>query len=591
MKFHWFVVPFSAGLIFLILYLIILYTKWIVKLPKSDKKILSGTVFSSKIFNIVWEIFSEALLHIRIFRKNVLLGYMHSSFAFGWFLLIVTGAIETQLFASKPINHLYEPIFFKFFNTTAPNNSLHKAFAFLMDLWLLYVLSGIFLALSKRFYSRIMGLKKTTQLYWTDQIALISLWLIFPLRLLAESSTTATYQNGSFLTNTAGIYLEQHFNISNMSIYLWWAYSIDLLIFFGLLPFSRYMHIPTEIVLIALRHAGFKTKNEINSFSQIEIHSCSSCGICIDACQLQSVTNRNNMVPTYLFQKERYGKVLKPDLYNCLFCGRCEEACPVNISIINIKLARRKERLLKSKQNYQYLSKIQPTSTTTEILYFAGCMSHLTPSITRSMIKIFEHLNISYYFLDKDDTICCGRPLMLAGKIQDAQKLIEKNTDLIKASKAKIMITSCPICYKIFNEEYNLPVKVMHHSQWLSESLTDCNKLKLNQSAKTAVYHDPCDLGRGSNIYDEPRNVLKQLLNVIDKKAIQKEKSLCCGGSLADFYLNENDRVKIARNAYVQLINDEDYLITSCPLCKKTFQKVADKPVLDIAEIIVYNLS
>lgn len=591
MKFHWFVVPFSAGLIFLLLYLIVLYIKWIRKLPKADKKSFSSIIFSSKIFKIVWEIFAESLLHLRIFKKNILLGYMHSSFAFGWFLLIITGAIETQLFASKPANHLYEPIFFKFFNTAAPHDSLHKTFAFLMDLWLLYVLSGIFLALSKRFYSRIMDLKKTTQLYWTDQIALISLWLIFPLRLLAESSTAAIYQNGSFLTNTAGMYLEQHLHISNISIHLWWAYSIDLFIFFVLLPFSRYMHIPTEIVLIALRRAGFKTEKDINSFSQIEIHSCSSCGICIDACQLQSVAGRNNMIPAYLFQKERHGKVLKSDLYDCLFCGRCEEVCPVNINILNIKLARRKERLSKSKQNYQYLNEIEPTVPTTEVLYFAGCMSQLTPSITRSMTKIFEHLNLSYHFLDKEGTICCGRPMMLAGKIQDAQKLIDKNTELIKTSNAKVMVTSCPICYKIFNEEYDLPIKVMHHSQWLAEVLPQNNSVKLLKSDKTAIYHDPCDLGRGSNVYDEPRQVLATLLNIKEKKSIQKEKSLCCGGSLANFYLNENDRVKIARNAYVQLVNDEDYLITSCPLCKKTFQKVADKPVYDISEVVVNNFS
>ena len=38
---------------------------------------------------------SESLHHRRIFRVNPLLGYMHMSLAFGWFLLIAVGWAET----------------------------------------------------------------------------------------------------------------------------------------------------------------------------------------------------------------------------------------------------------------------------------------------------------------------------------------------------------------------------------------------------------------------------------------------------------------------------------------------------------------
>ena len=37
----------------------------------------------------VKDIFCDCLLHVKIWKRNKLLGYMHSSIAFGWFMLIV----------------------------------------------------------------------------------------------------------------------------------------------------------------------------------------------------------------------------------------------------------------------------------------------------------------------------------------------------------------------------------------------------------------------------------------------------------------------------------------------------------------------
>ncbi len=81
------------------------------------------------------------------------------------------------------------------------------SFGFLMDLILAFILSGLFLAVSKRFFSGVVGMKKTTRLKTTDKIALTSLWLIFPSRLLAESFTCGAYGTGSFLTGTLGSWL------------------------------------------------------------------------------------------------------------------------------------------------------------------------------------------------------------------------------------------------------------------------------------------------------------------------------------------------------------------------------------------------
>mgnify|MGYP006362605055 FL=1 len=83
-------------------------------------------------------------------------------------------------------------------------------------------------------------------------------------------------------------------------------------------------------------------------------------------------------------------------------------------------------------------------------------MTALTPMISKSMTSILEKAGVSYDFMDKEGGICCGRPMLMAGRIDQAKSLIEKNSEIIKESEADILLLSCPICYKIFKERYRL---------------------------------------------------------------------------------------------------------------------------------------
>jgi Fe-S oxidoreductase len=163
--------------------------------------------------------------------------------------------------------------------------------------------------------------------------------------------------------------------------------------------------------------------------------------------------------------------------------------------------------------------------------------------------------------------------------------MIEKNRKLIDDSGAKTLVTSCPICYKVFAKEYNLNIRVVHHTQYLLE-LADNHKIKLEKLAGEAVYHDPCELSRDIRIYDEPRTLLNKMLE-LKSGEFEKENTLCCGNSLANFSSGSDVRLSVAKDAYHKLNADSaQYLVTSCPMCKKAFEKVSDVPVKDIAEMV-----
>jgi Fe-S oxidoreductase len=297
--------------------------------------------------------------------------------------------------------------------------------------------------------------------------------------------------------------------------------------------------------------------------------------------------------------------------HNCLMCGRCEEVCPVGIEMSSIRMIQRREgdtegEIRNMWNGYYRKTKPVPQEKRAEapsytflperktekadVIYFAGCMSHLTPGIKNSMMKIFRAAGEKVFFMDKEGGVCCGRPLMLAGQEKEARELINFNSEVIWKSGARTLVTSCPICYKVFRESYYLDAEVLHHSQYIKR-LIDDGAVRMNYSRKKVVYHDPCELGRGSGVYDEPRAVLSHVAD-LQKTDYDSADSLCCGGSLGNIKLSQEDRNKITKDAVTKLTaGNPDIIATSCPLCKKTFSKISETRVEDIAEIVASEIS
>ena len=276
----------------------------------------------------------------------------------------------------------------------------------------------------------------------------------------------------------------------------------------------------------------------------------------------------------------------------CLVCHQCSNDCPVGIDLEAIRRQVRINSRKKSDDNsgYDYLKAVRPFNALGRVAYFGGCMSRLTPSITEAMERIFQASGTPYWYMDKERSICCGRPLLQQGFESQARELRRKNTQLIKESGATMLVTSCPICYQSFKKEYNLNIPVVHHTEYI-DMLIKQGRLKVRHDDRKVSYHDPCELGRGCGIYDEPRNVLSAVTN-LQKTRYQREKSVCCGFNLGDTKLSIEQQTKI-RNASLENLTSKpvDAIATACPMCKKAFQHATnDYPVRDIAEIVAENL-
>ena len=589
-----FTIPFIIGSLVMFSVLLVKYILWIVRLPRIDKRLILHNIFTTKSLMAVWEIIRESLLHVRIFRINPVLGFMHASLAFGWFLLIVVGWIETIAYIGGEWVPLHGHVFFKYF---MPINGITEHIWFfeqLMDALLLIVLMGVGLAWSKRLRSRLMGMRRTTKHILFDRIALTSLWFIFPARLIAESLTAAIYGGDGFLTGSIGTWLSETLP-SNILLNLyepsWWIYSSLLGIFFITLPFSRYLHIITEIPLIFLRRWKLKPTTERKSYDRFEVEACSRCGICIDPCQLQSDLGINDVQSVYFLRDRRYNMLTLKVANNCLMCGRCESKCPVGINLNTLRLnSRAKRRNIPYEGRYRYLRGMDRSSGEGHVGYFAGCMTSLTPGVQRSMESIFRAAGEEVWYADKEGGVCCGRPLMLTGETDAARKMVAYNTDLFRRHNITTLVTSCPICLRVFRESYHLDgIEILHHTEYIYRLIAE-HRIDLRDDGRTFAYHDPCELGRGCGIYEEPRKILNHVGHLAEAKHNRRD-AMCCGSSLANSVINDAQQLRIAQRMTEELeATGCDTIVTACPLCNKAISRVSTHVPQDVAEVVAKNI-
>jgi Fe-S oxidoreductase len=237
---------------------------------------------------------------------------------------------------------------------------------------------------------------------------------------------------------------------------------------------------------------------------------------------------------------------------------------------------------------------------TPEILFWvgsAGSFDERAQKITRAFVRILNKANINFAVLG-DEESSSGDVAKRAGNEFLFQMQALMNIEILNSYKIKKIVTTCPHSYNTLKNEYKElggDYFVQHHTEFIEE-LIEMGKLdlKINLRNKKITYHDPCYLGRGNNIYNSPRNLIKKLgLDFIEIPR-NKRKSFCCGaGGAQMFKESENGKfeINIVRTKEA-LATEADIIATACPFCNTMITdgvKSIDERkavVMDIAEII-----
>ncbi|MHA1688261.1 MAG: (Fe-S)-binding protein [Promethearchaeota archaeon] len=208
-----------------------------------------------------------------------------------------------------------------------------------------------------------------------------------------------------------------------------------------------------------------------------------------------------------------------------------------------------------------------------EVLYFVGCTAALTPdirSVAISTARVLNKLGVDFCVLGEQE-ICCGSVAKRTGDLKAFNTVVKKNLELFKKTGVKTIITSCAGCFRTLKLDYteffkDLDITVQHSVEFIHNIIKQKN-IPLKQLGITTTYHDPCHIGRHIGIYEEPRELLKQISTLKEMKTI-KQNAKCCGagGGLKKAF--SELALEIAKSRIEEAIETEaEVLVSICPFC------------------------
>jgi len=546
--------------------------------------------------------------------------------------------------------------FYYFRDVIGPSLSTSDAlFAVSFDLFGAMILMGEFIAIFRRFIAKALPFK--TSAGDIIAVNLLGGWFILRFFCEATSILTyslpasvAQYWFVSF--GLSKIIAPLGLPWSSLNYPLWSISGLFLATLVALIPFNmKLWHIVTIPVVMfiklmpkeAFEPGSRKAPLPFSVKELIALDSCVKCGSCVDVCPvyLQTEQLETTMGGFYTNLKSSirkgYGfpallpgsakempKEYSDHAYLCTLCGRCEVVCPAFIDTKDVRIAARgfmvekgeypqmlgrlAENLTKDRNIIGEPSEDRPLwvenlrdppehmyqKEKAKIVYFVGCVASYFPMahrIPQSFVQILDQAGVDFTLLGEEEW-CCGFPLIGAGMAGKARELMEHNLQKIEEVGAQAVVFACPSCYHTWKERYRTNISLFHATQFL-EKLIEEGRIKLKKLDTTVTYHDPCDLGRTSHVYEPPRNILRSIpgLKFVELEH-NREDCTCCGGG-GNLEMVDPELVSAIAKSKIEEIQrtGAELVVTSCQQCVRTMATYARRnkipiEVLDITQLI-----
>ena len=147
------------------------------------------------------------------------------------------------------------------------------------------------------------------------------------------------------------------------------------------------------------------------------------------------------------------------------------------------------------------------------------------------------------------------------------------NDEQFQKYKHDTLVVTDPHAFNAFKNHYpkltGNEYKLAHYTQYLRSRLDELKPLLTESYAKKLTFHDPCYLGRANNVYEAPRNLIKQLDFDLSEMKNCKSKALCCGAGGAQMFKDPepgNKDVNIKRTEEA-LETNPSIIAAACPFC------------------------
>ena len=342
-------------------------------------------------------------------------------------------------------------------------------------------------------------------------------------------------------------------------------------------------------------------------------------------------------------------------LWECTTCAACVEACPVFIEQMP-KIVDMRRHLVMEQAKFpdsmqaailSLEKRGHPFSGTTatrldwaegldvqhisaakdaEVLLWVGCGGALierNQRVIRAIARLLTIAGVKFAIMGREEK-CSGDPARRIGNEFLFETLAKENVANLTKYQVRKVVTPCPHCFNTFKNEYPRyggKFEVWHHSEFLAQLVADGRLSGVRASlpqppdvssggvprsgetpdrsgrdARTpsVTFHDPCYLGRQNGVYDAPRQLLANAVEMPRNRS----QSFCCGGGGGMSFIEEppDKRVNQER-AREALETGAAVLAVSCPFCMTMMEDginarkgAREMRVMDIAEVLLDGL-
>jgi glycolate oxidase iron-sulfur subunit len=227
------------------------------------------------------------------------------------------------------------------------------------------------------------------------------------------------------------------------------------------------------------------------------------------------------------------------------------------------------------------------------VIYFTGCATqYIDGKVGLAVVQVLKAMG--FRVLIPKEQGCCGVPIFLNGRPDQAADLIHKNVACLNQEEVEAVVVDCATCGSALRREYPKLLREFGRpasdAERLAAQVEDISEFIFNRfeylepglipeaKGPGVTYHAPCHLRNAQGVGRQVESLLQALPGVRFRAVA--DQNACCGGGGSFFFKYPDSAKKIVSSKIDSIVRSKaSVLATGCPSCRINFAGNLPEPI------------